>query len=84
MKNPYNTDEMVEIVEKCYTDFKEFKERFYLLDNGTGNGISLKEVVDSQALTNNLRPGRANMSPEQYRQRLEVTWRHKRLWLKRD
>ena len=37
-------------------------------DNGTGNGISLKEVVDSQALTNNLRPGRANMSPEQYRQ----------------
>lgn len=37
-------------------------------DNGTGNGISLKEVVDSQASTNNLRPGRANMSPEQYRQ----------------
>ena len=37
-------------------------------DNGTGNGISLKEVVDSQALTNNLRSGRANMSPEQYRQ----------------
>lgn len=37
-------------------------------DNGTGNGISLKEVVDGQALTNNLRPGRANMSPEQYRQ----------------
>ena len=37
MKNPYNTDEMVEILEKCYTDFKEFKERFYLLDNGTGN-----------------------------------------------
>ena len=37
-------------------------------DNGTGNGISLKEAVDSQALTNNLRPGRANMSPEQYRQ----------------
>lgn len=37
-------------------------------DNGTGNGISLKEVVDSQALTNNLRPGRANMPPEQYRQ----------------
>lgn len=37
MKNPYNTDEMVEILEKFYTDFKEFKERFYLLDNGTGN-----------------------------------------------
>ena len=37
MKNPYNTDEMVEILEKCYTDFKEFRERFYLLDNGTGN-----------------------------------------------
>lgn len=36
MKNPYNTDEMVEIVEKCYTDFKEFRERFYLLDDGTG------------------------------------------------
>ena len=36
MKNPYNTDEMVEILEKCYTDFKEFKERFYLLDTGTG------------------------------------------------
>ncbi len=40
-------------------------------DNGTGNGISLKEVVDSQALTNNLRPGRANMPPEQYRQAIK-------------
>ena len=37
MKNPYNTDEMVEIIEKCYTNFKDFKERFYLFDNGTGN-----------------------------------------------
>ncbi len=37
-------------------------------DNGTGNGTSLKEVADSQASTNNLRPGRANMPPEQYRQ----------------
>lgn len=37
-------------------------------DNGIGNGTGLKEAADSQALTNNLRPGRANMSPEQYRQ----------------
>lgn len=37
MKNPYNTDEMVKIVEKCYTDFKEFSERFYLLNDGTVN-----------------------------------------------
>ncbi len=37
-------------------------------DNGIGNGTSLKEDADSQALTNNLRPGRANMPPEQYRQ----------------
>ena len=39
-----------------------------LSDSGTGNGTSLKGNADSQALTNNLRPGRANMSPEQYRQ----------------
>ena len=37
-------------------------------DNGIGNGISLEEVADSQALTNNLQPGKANMPPEQYRQ----------------
>lgn len=37
-------------------------------DSGSGNGASLKEVADSQALTNNLRPGRVNMPPEQYRQ----------------
>lgn len=37
-------------------------------DSGSGNGASLKEVADSQASTNNLRPGRANMPPEQYRQ----------------
>ena len=37
-------------------------------DNGIGNGTSLKEDADSQALTNNLQPGRANMPPEQYRQ----------------
>ena len=37
MKDPYNTDDMVEIIEKCYTDFKKFKERFYLFDNGTSN-----------------------------------------------
>ena len=37
MKNPYNTDEMVEVIEKCYTDFKQFKERFCLFDDGTGN-----------------------------------------------
>ena len=40
-------------------------------DNGTGNGTSLKEVADSQALTNNLRPGRANMPPEQYQQAIK-------------
>lgn len=39
-----------------------------LSDNGIGNGTSLKEDADGQALTNNLRPGRANMPPEQYRQ----------------
>ena len=37
-------------------------------DNGIGNGTSLKEVADSQASTNNLQPGKANMPPEQYRQ----------------
>ena len=37
-------------------------------DNGIGNGISLKEVADSQASTNNLQPGKANMPSEQYRQ----------------
>ena len=37
-------------------------------DSGSGNGASLKEVADSQALTNNLRPGRVNMPPEQYQQ----------------
>ena len=37
-------------------------------DNGTGNGASLKEAADSQASTNNLQPGKANMPPEQYRQ----------------
>ncbi len=37
-------------------------------DSGNGNGTSLKEAADSQASTNNLRPGRANMPPEQYRQ----------------
>ena len=37
-------------------------------DNGTGNGTSLKEVADSQASTNSLQPGKANMPPEQYRQ----------------
>lgn len=36
-------------------------------DNGTGNDTSLKETADSQASTNNLWPGRANMPPEQYR-----------------
>ena len=34
-------------------------------DNGTGNGTSLKEAADSQASTNNLRPGRANMPEAQ-------------------
>ena len=37
-------------------------------DNGAGNDTSLKEVADSQASTNNLQPGKANMPPEQYRQ----------------
>ena len=37
-------------------------------DHGIGNGTGLKEAADSQASTNNLRPGRANMPPEQYRQ----------------
>jgi len=37
-------------------------------DSGNGNGTSLKEAADSQASTNNLRPVRANMPPEQYRQ----------------
>ncbi len=40
-------------------------------DSDTGNGTSLKEVTDSQALTNNLRPVRANMPPEQYRQAIK-------------
>ena len=40
-------------------------------DNGIGNGISLKEVADSQASTNNLRPVRVNMPPEQYRQAIK-------------
>ncbi len=40
-------------------------------DSGTGNGTSLKEVADSQALTNNLQPVRANMPPEQYRQAIK-------------
>ncbi len=37
-------------------------------DNGAGNGTSLKEAADSQASTNNLQPGKADMPPEQYRQ----------------
>lgn len=40
-------------------------------DNDTGNGTSLKEAADSQASTNNLQPGKANMSPEQYRQAIK-------------
>ena len=40
-------------------------------DNDTGNGTSLKEVADSQALTNNLQPGKANMPPEQYQQAIK-------------
>ncbi len=32
-------------------------------DNGTGNGTSLKEAADSQASTNNLQPGKADMPP---------------------
>ena len=40
-------------------------------DDGTGNGTSLKEVADSQASTNNLQPGKANMPPEQYRQAIK-------------
>ena len=39
--------------------------------DGTGNGISLKEAVDSQASTNNLQPDKANMPPEQYRQAIK-------------
>ena len=39
--------------------------------NGIGNGISLEEVADSQASTNNLQPGKANMPPEQYRQAIK-------------
>ena len=37
-------------------------------DSGTGNSTSPKEAADSQASINNLRPGRADMPPEQYRQ----------------
>ena len=40
-------------------------------DNGAGNGTSLKEAADSQASTNNLQPGKANMPPEQYRQAIK-------------
>lgn len=40
-------------------------------DNGIGNGISLEEAADSQASTNNLQPGKANMPPEQYRQAIK-------------
>lgn len=41
-------------------------------DNGAGNGTSLKEATDSQALTNNLQQlGRADMPPEQYRQAIK-------------
>ena len=40
-------------------------------DDGTGNGTSLKEVADSQASTNNLQPGKANMPPEQYQQAIK-------------
>lgn len=40
-------------------------------DNGTDNGTSLKEVADSQASTNSLQPGRADMPPEQYRQAIK-------------
>ncbi len=40
-------------------------------DNGIGNGTSLKEAADSQASTNNLQPGKANMPPEQYRQAIK-------------
>ena len=40
-------------------------------DNGIGNGISLEEVADSQASTNNLQPGEANMPPEQYQQAIK-------------
>lgn len=40
-------------------------------DNGAGNGTSLKEVAGSQASTNNLQPGKANMPPEQYRQAIK-------------
>ncbi|RYC76220.1 hypothetical protein [Candidatus Nanoperiomorbus periodonticus] len=40
-------------------------------DNGTDNGTSLKEVADSQASTNSLQPGRADMPPEQYQQAIK-------------
>ena len=40
-------------------------------DNGAGNGTSLKEAADSQASTNNLQPGKADMPPEQYRQAIK-------------
>lgn len=40
-------------------------------DNGTGNDTSLKEAADSQASTNNLQPGKANIPPEQYRQAIK-------------
>lgn len=29
MNNPYNTDEMISLIEKFCSDFKEFKDRFY-------------------------------------------------------
>lgn len=40
-------------------------------DNGAGNGTSLKGAADSQASTNNLQPGKANMPSEQYRQAIK-------------
>ena len=40
-------------------------------DNGAGNGTSLKGAADSQASTNSLQPGRADMPPEQYRQAIK-------------
>ena len=41
-------------------------------DSGTGNSTSPKEAADSQASINNLRPGRADMPPEQYRQAIKI------------
>ena len=41
------------------------------INNGAGNDTSLKEAADSQASTNNLQPGKANMPPEQYRQAIK-------------